>query len=170
MSVLFEKDEYVIYEARRHWFLLISQGIIILAFLLIPPLLHYLIFKTNIILLTSEGHLGSAILFFYTLWLLGLWISLMLFWTDYYLDVLIITNKRIIDIDQKALFKREISYLSLSKVQDVKSNVDGIFATLLKFGDLSIQTAGKEREFIFKYIKDPNHVREKLDQALRNTR
>lgn len=170
MSIIFEKDEYVIYEARRHWFVFATEVFVAFIIFLVPLVVHWLAVKTDIIFFTADGHLASAILFFYTIWILGIWMSVMLFWTDYYLDVLIVTNKRVIDVEQKGLFSREISYFSLEKIQDIKSEVTGIIATFLKFGDLHIQTAGQQREFVLRYVKEPDQARENIDKALRNLR
>ena len=64
-------------------------------------------------------------------------------WTDYYLDVWLITTERLIDIQQRGLFDRTISELSLNNVQDVTIEIRGIIPTLLKFGNLKVQTASE---------------------------
>lgn len=76
---------------------------------------------------------------------------LLLMWMDYYLDMWIITNERIIDIEQHGLFNREISEIPLHRVQDVTIQVRGIIETLLGFGTIRIQTAG-EREFDIRFV------------------
>jgi uncharacterized membrane protein YdbT with pleckstrin-like domain len=77
------------------------------------------------------------------LYILSLLLFLFIIWTDYYLDIWIITSKRIIDVEQKGLFNRSISEFSLANVQDVTIEINGIVETLLKFGDLNVQTAGQ---------------------------
>lgn len=83
-------------------------------------------------------------------------------WTDFYLDVLVVTDHRIINIEQKALFARETSSLHLDKIQDVSVEVFGILATFLSFGNLKIQTAGEMEEFIIKGIKDPDAIKQTI--------
>ena len=76
---------------------------------------------------------------------------LFMFWVDYYLDMWVITSERIIDIEQKGLFRREISEFMLDKVQDITVEIPDIMATLLKYGNINIQTAG-EKSFTIKQI------------------
>jgi hypothetical protein len=76
---------------------------------------------------------------------------LFIFWVDYYLDMWIITNERIIDIEQRGLFGRSISEFMLDKVQDITVEIPDFMATILKYGNIIIQTAG-ENSFKIKQI------------------
>src|SRR3989344_2375706 len=51
------------------------------------------------------------------MWLMWIW----LFWAlvTYYLDVLIVTNERLVHIEQKGVFHRVISETRLSRIQDI---------------------------------------------------
>jgi uncharacterized membrane protein YdbT with pleckstrin-like domain len=80
----------------------------------------------------------------------------------YVLDVWIVTDKRIIDSTQHGFFSRSVSELHLSRVQDISVKVDGLFQSLLKFGDLVIQTAGTENKFDFRQIPNPNEVKNQI--------
>jgi len=86
-------------------------------------------------------------------------IALLLYgFIDYYLDVYIVTNQRIVDIKQNGFFRREIAELHLHQVQDVKAMVKGAFPTLMHYGDIHIQTAGEKENFFFKSIPHPYRV------------
>lgn len=86
------------------------------------------------------------IIFFYTAFL------------DYYLDLWIVTDERILDIDQEGVFMRKVSELPLHRIQDVHVEVKGVFATLFNFGTIEVQTAGTEQRFEFAGIPDPQRV------------
>jgi hypothetical protein len=90
-------------------------------------------------------------------------------WTNYFLNILVITNLHIIDIEQKGLWYREISTLNLQKVQDVSSRTEGIIASLLNYGELEIQSAGSLNNFIVKDIQNPDLVRQKINEQINNT-
>ncbi len=75
------------------------------------------------------------------------------------LDVVRITDKRVIDVDQKGFFNRNIATIRLEDIQDVTIQSSGIFATLLGFSDLNIQSAGHLNEFIVRGLKDPEQIR-----------
>lgn len=165
MALTFDKDEVVVYEVRRHWFVIYLRIVVLLVFMLIP-LLFYSIIKVLPIKLTAEGNVYFLLLFFYALWLLFVWIIGVILWTDYFLDVMLITNKRLIRVEQNGLFNREVSYLDLQNIQDVKSQMNGFLATMLNFGHLSVQTAAQNREFVMKCIASPFATRDRLNQAI----
>jgi len=166
MAINFEKDEKIIYEVRKHWFVLFEEILLAIFFTLLPVFI-YAGLKALEINFVFSGNPTALILFAYFLWLLIVWEMILIVWTDYYLDVWIITNKRLIDVDQKGLFRREIASLDLHKIQDVTSEVNGFVATMLEFGSIHVQTAGSEKEFVIHKIVDPNQTRKKLNDAIR---
>jgi uncharacterized membrane protein YdbT with pleckstrin-like domain len=84
----------------------------------------------------------------------------------YILDVWIVTDHRIIDSTQHGFFNRSISELHISRIQDISVKTDGFIQTLLKFGDLEVQTAGTENKFHFRQIPDPEGVKNKIMEHL----
>jgi hypothetical protein len=85
---------------------------------------------------------------------------------DYYLDVWIVTNERVINIEQKGLFSREVSEKELHKMQDITSDVDGFWATMLNYGDVYIQTAGEKERFVFKHIPFADEVARRISNLV----
>ncbi len=74
----------------------------------------------------------------------------------YRLSRLLVTDKNLIQINQKSLFIRTVSRLSMSNVEDVSADQRGILATIFNYGTLHIQTAGERPNFDFKYCPTPN--------------
>lgn len=153
--------EHIVYKVRRHYVTLVP-AILILALLLLVPLgaawLVTTVFPRLVeisivpplgVLLGSLYYL-SILLFFYT------------YFIDFYLDVLVVTNDRLIDIEQIGLFARSVSELDLYKIQDITSTVKGFFATLFNFGDISIQTAGAVEKFHVQHIPNPEGLRQAI--------
>jgi len=99
----------------------------------------------------------SVFAFIYTL---SVWLFFYTAFVNYFLDMWIVTNDRIIDIAQKGLFSRTIAELDLFRVQDVTSEQHGLFATMFDFGNVFIQTAGKQERFIFHNVPEPHKIRE----------
>jgi uncharacterized membrane protein YdbT with pleckstrin-like domain len=95
----------------------------------------------------------------YLLFILGL---LLFGFVDYYLDVYIITDERIVDIKQIGFFKRAIAELHLREVQDVSAQVNGFFPTMFHFGDVIIQTAGERENFVFTAVPHPYQIAKKI--------
>ncbi len=99
------KNEKILLEVRRHWFILFSKTLF-LVFLLVLPIGIIIAFNmlgiSNLVTIAGDGTFVSIILT--SVWLLFIWITFFVIWTDYYLDILIITDKRVIDIEQQGLF------------------------------------------------------------------
>lgn len=158
-----EDGENVIIEVRKHWIVLIGYALI-LVFVSFLPIIGFVFLKSFypdlFININIDGDKESLMLFFYTLWILFLWISFFIEWTKYYLDVWYVTEKRIIIVNQKDIFYREVSNVRFEKVQDITLEVQGFISTLLKFGNIRVQTASENsQEFFMNSVRHPEVVR-----------
>lgn len=70
---------------------------------------------------------------------------------------LILSDKNVTQVLQHSLFNRQVSELSLSNVEDVTAEQRGIMASIFNFGELRIETAGEQNNFIFTYCPTPNN-------------
>ena len=73
-------------------------------------------------------------------------------WLEEEMDIILITNERIISIEQLSFFNRTVSETELSQVQDVKHVSRGMLSNLLNFGNLEVQTAGEKIVFNMKDV------------------
>ena len=76
-------------------------------------------------------------------------------WLNEELDLIIVTNERVVSHDQVDLFHRQIAETNISQVQDVKGVEKGLFGNLMHFGTLSIQTAARDIVFTIKHVNRP---------------
>ncbi|MEI8060852.1 MAG: PH domain-containing protein [Candidatus Berkelbacteria bacterium] len=137
---------------RRHW-IVFATIIFFVAVLLVPVLVLVAYWASNPDVFSGPiGNFAIIIGGSYTLTALGL---LLYGFVNYYLDVYIVTNKRIVDIKQKGFFSREIAELHLHQIQDVEAEVEGFLQTLIHFGSIHIQTAGERENFIFEDVPHP---------------
>lgn len=164
--ITFDKEDKLVFEIRKHWLVVVSQLVILFFFALLPLVLFHFYFDISKIVNFFEGNLSSFLIFIYTAWLLFLWVIAFIFWTDYYLDVWIITKKKILDVDQKGLFRREVSFLHLEKIQDITYKIEGLIPTLLNYGDISVKTAGNIGGFEIKRVPNPAFVQAKMNETL----
>ncbi|MBI2120418.1 MAG: PH domain-containing protein [Parcubacteria group bacterium] len=163
--IALEPNEKIIVSARRHWFVLFLRLLPLIPFIFVPLLLFTVLMVIPIApdaLIEIGGNGVAFAVFLLFSWFLFVWIGAFVVWTDYYLDVLIVTDKRIINTEQKALFSREIASLRLDKIQDITIDISGILATFMSFGNIRIQTAGEQEEFAIHFVKNP----EALKQAI----
>ena len=140
---------------RRHWFTYLAFMVIglIMSIPLVILFIYLIVYQQNFlpVILNISILVTSA----YSLLIIGL---LLYGFIDYYLDVYIVTNERIVNIEQNGFFKRKISELHLHQIQDVNAEVKGTFATLMHFGDIHIQTAGELDNFTFKAVPNPYRI------------
>lgn len=143
-----EKVEIVIH---RHWAAIVNLFAFVLLMAVLPI---FLFFIMQNYLLISVGAMnlfivGSSIYYMFVVNMLFIG------WLDYYLDSAVITNERIIDIDQNGLFNRTVSELHFSKIQDATGTQKGVIQSMLDFGDVQVQSAGTQKEFILDKVPHP---------------
>jgi hypothetical protein len=95
--------------------------------------------------------------------------SFTLFFHNYYLSLQIITSERIIDIDQKGIFLREVNEMAMQNIQDITHKQNGFWGTIFNFGNVIIQTASSTAEsdgthedkingFVFNNVPAPSDI------------
>jgi len=152
-------NEHVVLFLRRQWFALL---VIVFTFMLLTgvPLAIGWYFQESIQSWMVHPVIGPLFVILGSMYFLSIWLFAFLEFTDYYLDTWIITNERIINIEQEGLFHRTASELDLAAVQDTTAEIRGILQTVFTYGQVFIQTAGSKGRFHFKNIHDPEHVKE----------
>ncbi|MBI4435391.1 PH domain-containing protein [Candidatus Uhrbacteria bacterium] len=152
-------NEHVVLFLRRHWFALLT---IATAFVLLvgAPLAAGFYFQETILDWLAHPVIGPLFTILASIYFLSIWLFAFLEFTDYYLDTWIITNERIINIEQEGLFNRTASELDLAAVQDTTAEIRGILQTIFTYGQVYVQTAGEKGRFHFKNIDNPEHVKE----------
>ncbi len=90
------------------------------------------------------------------------WIKIL----NWYFNVGIITDKKIIDIDFHGIIYKEISMARLNKVEDITMKSSGYLGSLLNYGTIFIQTAGNEANIEFDDIPYPNEICQYINQLL----
>ena len=150
-----EPDEKIIFMFRKHW--------VIITVSFIKALISLILFFLAIFLIGPSRVFNSIILSC----ILGIWLVVTLVYVSYewlvwYLDLYILTDKRVIDIEQRTLFSRSISETTLDKIQDVTYEIHGFLATFFNYGNIKIETAGKETVISLDQIKDPEHIQKTI--------
>lgn len=154
--------ERIAYRIRSHFITTVPAMILFIILLGIPPLFYWLAttrFMPNLFLrpelvllitLTTGVYYLSIGIFYFT------------YFVNYFLNLLIITNDRLLVVEQEGLFSRTISEVDLYKIQDITSAVDGFFQSMFNFGNLQIQTAGAVEKFSINNIPHPESFRQKI--------
>jgi len=150
--------EKVMAQVRRHFITYVPTLIFFFVLFLVPVALFFLIQSVFPAWLTSN--IGYAIL---VLLASIYYLSVMLFFytsfVEFYLDIHIITNDRMVDINQITLFARKIAEVDLYQIQDVSSDVKGFFPTIFNYGNVDVQTAGSIPKFRMENVHNPHKLR-----------
>lgn len=161
-------DEQVILNVRKHPLILVGR---LIPFALLDYLPYLLPGFGAAIMASNPASVidFAATLSFENPWMqflvgiywLFIWMGAFGVFTNHYLDQWVVTNERIIEIDQKSFWNRSVSSLFLNRVQNVETDVEGFFNTLFHFGTVSVESAGAEVNRIrMSGLGNPEHVRD----------
>jgi len=157
-------NEHVLMFLHRHWiavFRIIAMTVFFASF----PVITYIGLNNYSAVFENDIAVAFFIIFSSSFYLFVILFAFSNF-VDYYLDVWIVTNERVINIEQKGLFAREISEKELGQMQDITSDVDGFWATILSYGDVYIQTAAEKERFVFKEIPFADEVARRISNLV----
>lgn len=154
-------DEKVIRIIHRDVFIALKRVGLFVLLLALPAIVLLMI---NDILPSADdfGIVTIIMLLSLSVYLLFIWLLFFFSIIDYFLDIWIITDKRIIDIQQNGFFSRAISEQMVAKIQDISSDTHGFLPTVWKYGNLTVQTAAQTNKFYFEEISNPEEVRDLL--------
>jgi hypothetical protein len=147
------EDEEIYLVVREHWVNLFLKVVVWMFFAAMLILFNR--YAKEGIPALFEGTWGQVTLLFTQIYTLFLSLSLFLIFVFYYLNIQIVTNLRIVDIDQVGLFSHVISELHIDKIEDVTSEVKGVFGTIFNYGDVYVQTAAAVDRFEFTSVPNP---------------
>jgi len=148
-------DEKIIKIANRHPVTLVRDAIgSIILFILSFSAMLVFFYVPYILPLAFLVFVFSIIGFFYSYFT----------WSK---DKYIITDQRIVDMDQQTLFSKSQKEALLDKVQDVVSETKGFLGAIFKYGNVNIQTAG-ETPLTLDDIANPDMVQKIIFDLIRN--
>ena len=154
-------EKKIVLFVRKHWAAYLGQFFLSI-FLFFFPLALLLVIYLNDRTIFTGLVLNLIVLGTSTYYLI---ISTFIFtsWLSFYYDLYIVTDESIIDVFQQGFFGRKIVQISLLRVQDVSSNIQGLFPTLFAYGNILIETAGEQTQnVLLEQIPNPQEVSAKI--------
>jgi len=158
-----DDNETVILRVNRHWIALapsvVSAGGLVVVVVALAYLLSRYGYKLPHAVSSAQsfGVLGGLSALAILMFTIGIWV--------YRRNFLILTNQHLILVEQRGLFTRTVSQLSLRRVQDVTGTTPGFLATILGYGNVTVETAGEEKNFIFTSVANPTELADECLQA-----
>ena len=99
-----------------------------------------------------------------------LFVTFLWFWykyEDYHNDIYVLTDEKIVDIERKPLALSKVTQeTNLDRVQNVTSQQKGLWANLLDYGDVLIQTAAADKGITFSTVAHPQQVQRLIFQKM----
>ncbi|HEY4515040.1 MAG TPA: PH domain-containing protein [Candidatus Paceibacterota bacterium] len=158
-----EPGENIVLICRKHWIVYTLNGFALFLMFLLPYGIYRLLNLSSVLELTGKYYYLA--MFFYVAWFLLLWTYFFITWTNIYLDEWIITDKRIIDIEQQSLFHRSVSDFRIENIQNITVREQGFVANMLGYGSIHVETAGEKENLSFETLPRPYKVRDMITEC-----
>jgi len=153
------EEEKTILVTRKHQINLLAPLYSALGMALIP-FLFYLSVKSR----AWYPIFSSLFWSLYFLYLLVLWSLVFYNVMIYFLNNVVVTDRRVIENRQKGFFNHETDEVELKNIQDISVKVVGSVAHFLDYGDIELQSAGAARKFVFTKLPEPEAIKETIMQ------
>ena len=79
-------------------------------------------------------------------------------------NILVITTHRVVDIDQRGFFDKEVSDVPYSQIEDVSGRIKGFWGTIFRYGNLQIQTGNSNVQIVVEKIKQPVYLQQEINE------
>lgn len=147
----------VVMTIRRSKAKLIKKSILPLLMIFFAAFLWYMMFSRGVL----------SIIVFWTVMVVGVaWLIAESY--VWYSQLIIITKNKLIDIDQKNIFRREISTVSFSNIKEIQLVKKGLLRTFFKSADILITLKRSPVRFSFDYLPEPKKIYQSLTLAVQN--
>lgn len=158
---LLEDGEIILEKVRKHWMVYLEDFIYhsfgCLFFVIIA---NYLTAYGVLSFINDDSSAYASMIL--VMFVIIFWVSFFYAWTKEYLDVWYITDRHIIAINQKQIFEREEAFMELVRIQDVSFEKNGFLPTFFGYGNLKVQSAGIEQEFIINNVHEVEDVAHRI--------
>ena len=154
------EGEIVVCVFRKHWIavlptLLSMPGLLIVLFLLF----------SNLSLLVRQGHWVAYLMVFALGGLHALIHRQFLALFHYYLDTVILTDRRVVMVDKSVFFKDSKTSIDLVNVQDIQKHQVGIFQNFLNYGSLTFTLSGSGGPSVIDLVPRPEYQYKKIHEV-----
>lgn len=133
------EHEEVMLLLKKHWISDIKVLSVLFIFGIIPVLVYFFF-----VIKYFDGRIENnqlIVLFIFSFYLLCISLMSFISWLNHELDVIIVTNERVINHNQINLFSRQVAEANLDQIQDVRGLETGLIETIFHFGKIELRTA-----------------------------
>lgn len=131
-----KEDEKVHLVLRSHFITNLPWALLVFILLLLPLIILPITFATLSFIAISRFTIGMVVAFYYLI-VFGYALVNFCLW---YFQTTFVTTHRVIDIDLQGILGRNVNEAPLDAVLEVGYNQVGLFASLLDYGDIQLET------------------------------
>jgi len=157
-----QRDENVVYYTRKHW--ITQTRILIEAIAFVGMLTGFIL---TVFAFRDFVHIEAMMLLAVvamTVWIHHIFTNLL----NYFLNIVIITNFRIILLDRSIYLRDNKDVVDLHEIQDIKKIQHGIIPNLLNYGKLVVVVPTMIEPMIIDSIGNPEKFFRKINNAKRD--
>lgn len=161
-----QKNEFVLAFTRKHWLVIIPHTLWILMLIAAPILIFWFRINYNFSEFISpvayrviSGLAIAAITYFLHMCFLRFF--------NYYLQTFIITNFRVVQLDQTLYFVRNRDSIDLREIQDIEIHQKGIMPTVCNYGELIITLSSAHATKHIPFMPNPEYFFRKINKTKR---
>jgi hypothetical protein len=151
-EIILKNNEKILFNSRTYFLFNFWPFLISFLILFLDAFFMFFLFE--------KGILGQSVFFLTILFALFLLFRTYFIWKK---NIFIITNKRMIDIEQRNFFEKIISEFYYYQIEDVHVKVKGFFASLFKYGDLVVQIKNSKVKIVVPKIKNPAKIQQAIN-------
>lgn len=161
-----QKNEVVVAFCRKHWIVIVPH-MILSVLLMVAPLVIFMFrsrydfaeFISVVAYRTIAGIAIIGITYFFHMCFLKFF--------NYYLQTFIITNFRVVQLDQTLYFTRNRDSIDLREIQDIEIHQKGFFPTILNYGELIITLSSAHATKHIAFTPNPEYYFKKVNNTKR---
>jgi len=150
--ILLDKGETIKKVIRQKPVGFIVEAVIMVLVGILPAVFYYFGYFHNTLVSAPAGALYVA-MFFYSIWLLAVWVFLFIAWTDYYLETWLLTDARLITVTHVGIWSREVSALRFDKIKDVS----------VEDGKVKIILTNDDGKMYLEHVSQPEVIKELIN-------
>ena len=157
-----QPTETVTMVLRRHWMHLYPRLALLVLIAVVPPIAIWAAVEA---VADATGTARLVLALVGLAWACGWLVRAYLLWYRYENDVWVVTDQRLVDSLKRHWFHHRMASVDLVDIEDVAVVREGFLRTMFDFGDVQVQTAAQQPNFILSAIPRPSSVLTAIDAA-----
>lgn len=147
---------------RKHWIILIKDflgfflfiGLLVLTSVFFKPIYNFFVQDSLMIHLLAFSFVGL-----FTFYIHRFFLKII----RYFLEIVIVTNYRIIVLNKSLYLRDSKDATDLPKIQDLKKHQNGILRNLFRFGDIEVTLSATSTTKYLRHIPNPDYHFRKIN-------